>query len=217
MKLRQIIGGLLLLLFLPATAFGAELKIKEGDRGEKVVFIQEKLQVNGFYDGKVDGRFNGVVKNAVKLFQKKNGLKTDGIVDNKTYQLLQKPLKNAPLGQKVSDGARKYLGVPYKFGGTTAKGFDCSGLVQKVFQEQGVLKVPRTADKQFKYGKFVLRSALQNGDVVFFTTYEKGASHCGIYIGNGKFIHASSSKGVMISSLDDVYWKPRYLGARRFA
>ena len=217
MQIRRVIIAILLVLSVPTVVFGAAVKVKEGDRGETVVLIQEKLKANGCYEGKLDGTFDAKVTTGVKLFQKKNGLKNDGIVDDKTYQLLQKPLVNASLGQKASDGARKYLGVPYKFGGTTAKGFDCSGLVQRVFHEQGLIKTPRMADEQFKFGKAVQRNALQNGDVVFFTTYEKGASHCGVYIGNGKFIHASSSKGVMISALDDTYWKPRYLGARRFA
>ncbi len=215
MNCRRSIFILLILLSLPSLAFAATFKVQEGDTGEKVALIQERLKVNAYYEGATDGRFNSSVTKAVKAFQRKNGLKSDGIVDDKTYQLLQNTPKATGVGQKVSDNARKYIGVPYKFGGTTAKGFDCSGLVQKVFQEQGV-KVPRAADEQFKYGKAVLRALLQPGDVVFFTTYEKGASHCGIYMGSNKFLHASSSKGVMISGLDETYWKPRYLGAKRF-
>ncbi|WP_346354977.1 C40 family peptidase [Azotosporobacter soli] len=216
MNYRRSVFIFLFLLVLPSVAFGAAIKVQEGDTGEKVTFIQERLKVNAYYEGATDGRFNSSVTKAVKAFQRKNGLKPDGVVDDKTYQLLENMPKGTGVGQKVSDSARKYIGVPYKFGGTTAKGFDCSGLVQKVFQEQGI-KVPRMADEQFKYGKSVLRTTLlQPGDVVFFTTYEKGASHCGIYMGNNKFLHASSSRGVMISGLDETYWKPRYLGAKRF-
>ncbi|MDR3562576.1 MAG: C40 family peptidase [Negativicutes bacterium] len=121
-----------------------------------------------------------------------------------------KPIK----GEAIVATALKYRGVPYKFGGTTSKGFDCSGFVWYVFDLNGV-KLPRTADKQFETGKPVAQKDLQPGDVVFFTTYEKGASHCGIYAGNGNFIHASSSHGVTVTPLGDSYWKPRYLGARR--
>lgn len=109
--------------------------------------------------------------------------------------------------------ALKYRGVPYKFGGTNPKGFDCSGFVWFVYQAHGK-KLPRTADKQFETGTPVRPHNLKPGDVVFFTTTEKGASHCGIFVGDGRFIHASSSRGVMVSSLADTYWKPRYLGAR---
>ncbi len=110
--------------------------------------------------------------------------------------------------------AEKYLKTPYKFGGDSPKGFDCSGFTKFVYEKHGK-KLPRLADVQYKQGKVIARSKLKPGDLVFFTTYEPGASHVGIYYGNGKFIHASSSRGVMISRLDETYWKPRYLGARR--
>jgi len=116
--------------------------------------------------------------------------------------------------ENITDTALKLVGVPYKWGGTTSKGFDCSGLVWYVFDKNAV-HLPRTADVQYKAGKIVKRDNLQQGDLVFFTTYEPGASHTGIYLGKGKFVHASSSRGVMVSNLADNYWKTRYFGARR--
>ena len=109
--------------------------------------------------------------------------------------------------------AKKYMGVPYKFGGNTPKAFDCSGYLEYVFKENGVT-LPRTADLQFKLGKNSAVSQLEPGDLVFFSTYEPGASHCGIYLGSGQFIHASSSKGVRIDKLSDSYWTKTFWGAK---
>lgn len=119
-----------------------------------------------------------------------------------------------PKGKDIVATAQKYKGVPYKYGGTSPKGFDCSGFVMFVYNEHGK-KLPRSADKQYETGKPVKPKDLSPGDLVFFTTTEKGASHVGIFVGDGKFIHASSSKGVIVSALKETYWKPRYLGARR--
>ena len=110
--------------------------------------------------------------------------------------------------------ARSYIGVPYQFGGATPKAFDCSGYLQYVFAKNGI-NIPRTADEQYKLGLRTKSSQqLVPGDLVFFTTYEAGASHCGIYLGENKFIHASSSKGVRVDTLQDSYWAPRYLGGK---
>ena len=110
--------------------------------------------------------------------------------------------------------ARSYIGVPYQFGGATPKAFDCSGYLQYVFAKNGI-NIPRTADEQYKLGLRTKSSQqLVPGDLVFFTTYEAGASHCGIYLGEDKFIHASSSKGVRVDTLKDDYWAPRYLGGK---
>lgn len=111
--------------------------------------------------------------------------------------------------------SKQYVGVPYKWGGTTPKGFDCSGFVTYVYREFGV-SLPRTAEEQYQRGKKVSKDDLAVGDLVFFATYKKTASHAGIYIGNDKFIHASSNKGVIISDLDESYWRKAYLGARRY-
>jgi cell wall-associated NlpC family hydrolase len=111
------------------------------------------------------------------------------------------------------NNARSLVGVPYVFGGTSRSGFDCSGYTQYVFKGSGI-SLPRTAAEQFNVGSSVKQAQLQSGDLVFFTTYASGASHVGIYIGGGSFVHASNS-GVRTSSLSDSYYAPRYLGARR--
>ena len=110
--------------------------------------------------------------------------------------------------------ARSYMGVPYVWGGTTPSGFDCSGYVQYVYGQVGV-NLPRTADVQFNEGQAVSFGNEAPGDMVFFETYAPGASHVGIYLGNSEFIHASSSGYVRVSSLEESYFKARYLGAKR--
>ena len=110
--------------------------------------------------------------------------------------------------------AKNYLGVPYVFGGASPEeGFDCSGFLEYVFARNGI-EIPRTADEQYRLGKLVRQSQLVAGDLVFFTTYEPGASHCGIYLGNDKFIHASSIKGIRVYDINDSYWASRYYGGK---
>lgn len=111
------------------------------------------------------------------------------------------------------DHALSLQGVPYRFGGTSRSGFDCSGFTQYVYGTSNTV-LPRTASEQFKVGTSVSRAQLQVGDLVFFSTYAPGASHVGIYIGGGRFVHASNS-GVRVTSLGDSYYAGRYLGARR--
>lgn len=118
------------------------------------------------------------------------------------------------LVSKILSTAKKYIGVPYKWGGTTPRGFDCSGYVQYVFNAHGI-ELPRTSSEQYYEGKKVSKANLQAGDLVFFNTSGRGVSHVGIYMGNGQFIHASTSRGITIDELDSVYWRSRYLGARR--
>lgn len=110
--------------------------------------------------------------------------------------------------------AVQYIGTPYLWGGSSPAGFDCSGYVQYVFARHGI-SLPRVSKDQYHSGTWVSRSNLQPGDLVFFNTSGSGVSHLGIYMGENEFIHASSSKGVMISSLSNSYWSTRYVGARR--
>ncbi len=124
---------------------------------------------------------------------------------------------SAPTGTSVSkaqaviDEAKKYIGVPYQWGGSTPSGFDCSGLVNYVFGKVGI-SVPRTTATLWAGEKTV--SAPNPGDLVFFDINQTGTpSHVGIYLGNNQFIHAGSS-GVTISDMTLSYWKTRYFGAR---
>lgn len=115
--------------------------------------------------------------------------------------------------EEISDNAQKLNGTPYVFGGTTTNGFDCSGFTQYVFKGSGI-DLPRTSYAQYEIGTAVSKDELQIGDLVFFATYDSGASHVGIYIGEENFIHAASS-GIKITGLSDSYYAGRYLGARR--
>lgn len=125
------------------------------------------------------------------------------------------PGSSASTADKIIATAKQYIGVPYVWGGTSPKGFDCSGLVQYVFKAHGI-SLNRTAETQYKHGSYVSKNNLKPGDLVFFqNTYKAGISHVGIYIGNGQFIHASSSKGVTISNLSSSYYTSHYYGARR--
>jgi cell wall-associated NlpC family hydrolase len=122
--------------------------------------------------------------------------------------------RTSAIASNLARNAMRFLGVPYSFGGTSSAGFDCSGYVQHVFAMLGI-HLPRTADSQFAKGERVRGGDLQAGDLVFFQTYAPGASHVGIYLGNDEFVHASSSRGVMVSKLSESYWATRYIGAKR--
>jgi cell wall-associated NlpC family hydrolase len=118
-------------------------------------------------------------------------------------------------GQLIVETAMKYLGTPYVWGGTSTSGFDCSGLVYYVYKECGY-SINRTAASIYQNGVYVEKSDLKPGDPVCFSSSSSSIGHVGIYIGNGQFIHSSSSAGgVIITDLDTDYYVRNYVGARR--
>lgn len=119
-------------------------------------------------------------------------------------------------GNEVVREAGKFVGAPYRNGGTSASGLDCSGLVVVVYEKFGIA-MPRTSQDQAKFGTKVDRSGLEPGDLVFFrTSGSTKITHVGIYSGDGEFIHASTrSKRVKYDRLDNRYFKKRYATARR--
>jgi peptidoglycan DL-endopeptidase CwlO len=133
------------------------------------------------------------------------------------------PVATQPSPPTSSDGvsvlavatALSYRGVPYRNGGSDPSGFDCSGFVQWVYAQQG-LALPREVRDQYQFGSKIDRDEVQPGDLVFFETVSRGASHVGIALGNDQFVHAPSSRGVVrVESYTIDYWKQRYVGARR--
>ncbi|MCI2256130.1 C40 family peptidase [Domibacillus sp. PGB-M46] len=120
-------------------------------------------------------------------------------------------------GEEVSATAERYVGSPFKYGGTTPKGFDASGFTQYAYKTAATkMKIPRTSVEQYKLGKAVSQENLQLGDLVFYATSGKKGkvSFVAIYRGDGKFVGATS-KGVKIVKMSDKYWKDRYVGAKR--
>lgn len=142
---------------------------------------------------------------------------------------LESSLKNEEIAKtvrftkKIDDilaEAESYLGTPYRYGGTTRKGIDCSAFVLSVFGAVAGMNLPRVAASQAQEGEKIERENLQKGDLVFFSHGRGRISHVGIVEnvnaeGEIKFIHAATSKGVMISSLNDSYWGPKFRFAKR--
>jgi len=156
-------------------------------------------------------------------------IKERGLVTQMTDQLSQQisnqlggPLQSArnAFGGKASElvmQAMGLLGVPYKRGGTSEeKGFDCSGFVRYVYEKSVGLVLPRRAEEQAKVTEEISRSELKPGDLVFFNTLKRTFSHVGIYVGDGKFIHAPRpGKAVRVDDMREAYWQKRFNGARR--
>ena len=199
---------------------GAE-SLQVGDQGSEVAEVQAELVRIG-YDVVADGDFGPATVEAIKDFQSAHGMDVDGSVGPSTYEaLLGKAMPQTIsrgsnyVSRRIVQTAMEYLGVPYVFGGASPGGFDCSGYVRFVFANAGIY-LPRAADEQYEVGHPIPTSALRAGDLVFFSTYEYGPSHVGIYLSDGNFIHAASSIGVSIASIyDEYYWGNCYIGARR--
>ena len=107
---------------------------------------------------------------------------------------------------RLMDQYASWKGVRYRLGGSTRKGIDCSAFVQRTFREQFGLELPRSTSEQQETGKSISRAQLRTGDLVLFRAGSTGR-HVGIYLGNNQFVHASTSSGVTISSMDEPYWK----------
>ncbi|MEI2263773.1 bifunctional murein DD-endopeptidase/murein LD-carboxypeptidase [Erwinia sp. CGal63] len=123
-------------------------------------------------------------------------------------------VQNVDIKSRLMDQYSDWKGVRYRLGGTSKRGIDCSAFVQTTFREQFGLDLPRSTYEQEDTGKSIQRSKLRPGDLVLFRAGSTGR-HVGIYLGNDNFVHASTSSGVMISNLNDAYWKNRYRDARR--
>ncbi len=120
------------------------------------------------------------------------------------------------LRQEIVQTALTLLGVPYRYGGTTPRGFDCSGYVRYVYRKAAGLLLPRVSGDQVRVGRAVHASDLKPADLIFFKFKYQKSLHVGIYIGEGRFVHAPSSGGrVNVQKVQSAYWKKRYVGARR--
>ncbi|MDT8901225.1 NlpC/P60 family protein [Anaeroselena agilis] len=215
----------LLIATAAAHAAASPSLLKQGMSGDDIYKLQAKLLEFGYYEDTPDGNFGSQTKLAVLEFQLDVGLEADGVAGPATIKALRdfKPADGQPSraqaetrkAQQLVAFAKKFVGVPYVWAGRSPGGFDCSGYIWYVYNTFGI-QLPRMADGQFEVGVPVSRRHLAPGDLVFFSTYEPGPSHVGIYIGGGKFIHASSgAEEVTVTPLNKQYYLERYLGARR--
>lgn len=224
------VAGTLLALSLPAVPGTAQAAVIRP--GLKPVLASTQM-ATGIYAQVLEQQLqfvslnlkSGVAKPKVEIAVKSQDVtkapEKSPVKDNKPVEVAKAQIGSS--SQQISRGstgsstvvnhAMSLLGIPYVFGGTTRSGFDCSGFTQYVYAGSGV-SLPRTSYEQFNTGTSVSRQQLQPGDLVFFSTYSNGASHVGIYIGGGQFVHASDS-GVRVTSLNDSYYLNRYRGARR--
>ncbi|WP_010529551.1 NlpC/P60 family protein [Lentibacillus jeotgali] len=209
--------------------------LNQGDRGEAVESAQSELASQGYYTYNLDGIFGPITKDAVEDFQSDHGLTVDGIVGPETKQALSSSgskteaepetktqsetitITSNSSDSDVVSTAENLVGESYVSGGETpSEGFDSSGFINYVFEQNGTDLSRTHADMWASDGEHVDSPSV--GDVVFFEgTYKSGPSHSGIYIGNNKMIHAGTEDtGVATADLDIDYWQNHYLGAKSF-
>lgn len=138
------------------------------------------------------------------------------------YEIVPPKDKSKPLefsnesSDRIIAVVNDFLGTPYKIGGTDKNGMDCSGFVSAVFSNSISMQLPRSTSEMWKLGWSIEKKNLKIGDLVFFRTgTSKNPDHIGIYVGNGKFTHASRSKGVVVTDMSDKYWRSKYFGSKR--
>lgn len=129
---------------------------------------------------------------------------------------IARDMTNQLLKTRLLQQYADWKGTRYHMGGSSHRGVDCSALMQHLFAESMALSLPRTTSEQMRRGKAVSREELKPGDLVFFQTGRR-QRHVGVFIGGDEFIHASTSEGVTISSLNNEYWRTHYQAARRVA
>jgi len=200
------------------------LVLRVGDSGEAVSALQSRLTQLGFYTyGRATGYYGSVTQSAVKAFQQMSGLSADGVAGPATRikafasNAAQAALSSAA---KIGDIALAQSGKPYVLGDEGPSRFDCSGLVHYAVNGAGY-SVPRYSAAAYSthsaWAKVYGTASLRRGDILFFRSDTSSyIGHCGIYLGGGEFVHASSGQGrVMVSTLDNTYWARNYVHARR--
>lgn len=216
-----------------------EQPIYYGEQSDEIEGLQRALYYLGYFDDQFDGVFGPITESALLSAQRAYGFEeTPGVSPQLVETVLEEStIEKNTVAEKQADvkeltkeevkkngstakveniitAAKAQMGVRYQWGGTSPSGFDCSGFIQFTFQQEDI-STPRTVSELWNQSTAVSQPAI--GDIVFFETYKKGPSHAGIYIGNGQFIHASLSNGVVISALNENYWQARYLGSRRIS
>jgi cell wall-associated NlpC family hydrolase len=215
MKKTILIMALVIAGMIGSASVAQARTLRAGSSGSKIRLLQSELQALNYPVGSVDGIYGSTTKAAVREFQREVHLTADGILGPQTQRALKKadriPRQKT---EQIVSLSKKFLGVPYVWGGTTPEGFDCSGFTRYVFAKEGIT-LPRLAKSQYKIGTPVAFHQLTPDDLVFFKLASgKRVSHVGIYIGKGKFISATSHKGIAIYGFTP-YWARAYVGARR--
>lgn len=213
-----------------------------GMHNDDVKIVQEALTYFGYYDGEIDGIYGPLTNQGLQTAETEYDIElTSEVTQNNLTELYEssdieeEKLETQPAKQEIVQKeekepvikvaekekqyqgdiiqvAKSFIGTPYVWGGESPSGFDCSGFLQFVYQTEDIT-IPRTVSDIWNFADPVETASV--GDLLFFETYQPGPSHAGIYLGDGKFIHAGSSSGVTISELQVDYWQQRYLGAKR--
>ena len=164
--------------------------------------VKTSSNIEGWVSSKYIGSYNEVQVTTSEVKQEE--VKVESKENNENSKI-----------DKIVNLAKAQIGKPYRWGATGPSSFDCSGFTTYIYKNGAGISLPRTSVSQSKTGTKVSRSNLKTGDLVFFNTSGKGVSHVGMYIGDSKFIHSSSSKGIRIDSLNSTYYKSRFISGSR--
>ena len=164
--------------------------------------VKTSSNIEGWVSSKYIGSYNEVQVTTNEVKQEE--VKVESKENNENSKI-----------DKIVNLAKAQIGKPYRWGAAGPSSFDCSGFTTYIYKNGAGISLPRTSVSQSKTGTKVSRSNLKTGDLVFFNTSGKGVSHVGMYIGDSKFIHSSSSKGIRIDSLNSTYYKSRFISGSR--